>query len=277
MHAEIFRGKQAVHAHAGGILRRQFIEIRLDLVQQLLRREIRIDKITKIQQLGIPPVSAVPALQRLYLIVSARKHRRRDIQILNVVNLVPQFAVQTLCFDLGIVEHCDDFQDLLVILVVADRIAIRFQKRHVMRFGKVLRKLINIDGFIVSRNFFELELLPRNKFQNIVRIGQFDARSVHPALVFIHQRERVARIVHQHTDNPVLHDQIGFEKQRVVRAKIVFGEIKRIDIVRLIVDGIVHEHDRRFQRESLNEIHQLPALVSHNDDDSVEPIRFKLV
>ena len=127
VHSEIFSRQQRINSHARRILRQEIFRVGCNFVKQLLRREVGINQITKINQLGITPITAVtPLNQREFLVIVGREHRLGNIQILNIVNLVPAqrfFAaaqsIQTLGANLRLVKNHDDAQNLFIILIVA--------------------------------------------------------------------------------------------------------------------------------------------------------------
>ena len=94
LHAKIFGCQQGIDIHPGRILCNQRIKVAFNLVKQPLRREIRVYQIAEIQYLRISPISAIPFLYlgKLFLLAFA-KNRFRDIQILNIVNLIPALSL----------------------------------------------------------------------------------------------------------------------------------------------------------------------------------------
>ena len=72
MYGEVFCGEKRIDPHAAGILCEQSIKAGPELVLHLLVREIRIHKIAEVQKLGISPVSAIPALKKLYPLILVR-------------------------------------------------------------------------------------------------------------------------------------------------------------------------------------------------------------
>ena len=135
MYTKILGSKKAVYSHSGRILCKQCVKVRSQLIFHSLRRKVRIYKITEIHKLGIAPVSAVSTLKKLYtLIFIGNKHGFCNVQILNVINLVPELTAEPLSLDLGIVEHGDDSENLLVIFVLTKSTLIGLKERNIMCF-----------------------------------------------------------------------------------------------------------------------------------------------
>ena len=156
-YAEVSGGQQAVDPHAGGIFRDQDLKIGFHLVEHLLRRKIGIDEIAEVQQLRITPVAAVAGGNGVIpLLDGAGKKAFRNIQILNVVDLIPDLAAQPFSLDLLCLQKSDEFDDGFVVFVVAHGFRIRFQEGNVGVGGKMLTEFIDIDGLIVTALVFEL-------------------------------------------------------------------------------------------------------------------------
>ena len=90
------------------------------------------------------------------LLDGAGKKAFRNIQILNVVDLIPDLAVQPFSLDLLCLQKGDEFDDGFVVFVVAHGLRIRFQEGNVGVGGKMLTEFIDIDGLIVTALVFEL-------------------------------------------------------------------------------------------------------------------------
>ena len=204
MDVEVARRQQAVDTHPGRILCQQALKARPHFIYQLTRREIRVHKIAEIQHRGVSPVSAVAGLKLVKPEVVIGKHGFRDVQILNVVYLVPALSVQLLRLYLRVVKHCYDPQHLLIVLVVAERHRIRVEERDVPRLRKMLAELIDVYGLIIVLDIVEIEVLARNKRADRVVLTDFYAGSVHPALVFVHKRKRLTRVVDDSPQDAVL-------------------------------------------------------------------------
>ena len=261
--------QQGIYPHAGGILGQQRGKVGLQLVDQPLGREVGIHQIAEVQQLGITPVAAVASLHQADLEVRVLgKHGRGDIQILDVVDLVPELAVQALGPDLGVIQHGDDPQDLLIIFVVAQGLGVRLQEGDVVGLGKVAAELIDIDGLIVLAGLLELEALPRNEGLDAVICPQLHAGAVHPALVLVHQSQRLPGVVQQLVDDGVLKDQIRLKQQGIILAEVVLGQGQRIDVVGLVVNGVMDIDNRRPDAQGVDVLHELLALIAHHDDDA---------
>ena len=169
MDTEVFCCQQRVDPHSGGILGQEFGEVSLDLIDQALRRIIRVHQIAKIDQSGIAPVSTVPSLQQGDLLVRIRvEDRFGNIQILNIVDLIPEFSVQTFCHDSGIIQHSDHAQNLLVVLILPQSSLVRIQERNIVGFGKMTAEFIDVNSLIVVLCLIKSQFFPRHKGLNTV-------------------------------------------------------------------------------------------------------------
>ena len=63
-----------------------------------------------------------------------------------------------------------------------------------MRFGKVFAEFIDIDRLEVFVLFVKHKPLAGDKCLDSVVLTELDAGAVHPALILVHQRERVPRV-----------------------------------------------------------------------------------
>ena len=82
--------QQIVDVQTGGVAGRQLLKAGLDLPHQPFIGEIGIDQITEIQKPRISPITAVPLGQPGKAALGIRKYGLGDIQILLVVDLVPE-------------------------------------------------------------------------------------------------------------------------------------------------------------------------------------------
>ena len=142
----------------------------------------------------------------------------------------------------------DDAQHLLVVLVVAERLDVGLEERHVVRAREGLRELVDVDGLVVLVDVGVLELLAGHERNDVVVLVDLDDGAVHPALVLVHERERGARVLHEVAQDAVLgeDDDAGVDAELVLDAG---GE---------------------------DEGTQLLGLVAVDDDDAPEPELVKL-
>ena len=68
----------------------------------------------------------------------------------------------------------------------------------------MLAELIDVYGLIIVLDIVEIEVLARNKRADRVVLTDFYAGSVHPALVFVHKRKRLTRVVNDSPQDAVL-------------------------------------------------------------------------
>ena len=161
MDTEVPGSQQGVHPHSRGVLGQQRFKAGLHFRHQLFRREIGVDQIAVIQQLGIPPVAAIAPLHQGKLPLRILlEHGRGNVQILNVIDLVPFLPVQPFCLDVGRIQHGDHAEHLLVILVVAQSGAVRIQEGHIVGRGKILAEFVDVYRFEAALRPGEIKLFP---------------------------------------------------------------------------------------------------------------------
>ena len=181
--------------------------------------------------------------------------------------MIAAVGIEPLGFDLRLVKHHYDAQHLFVVLVIAQRTRIRLKERHVTRRREVLAEFVDVDGLVVVFDLFEIKLFAGNEgFDRIVR-SDLDAGTVHPTLILVNERQRLIRIVEQHVKHRVFKDQIGLEQYRVLSTEKFIRQIQRVNVVRLVIDRIVNEHNRRPHVERCNVIDELLPFVAHDYDD----------
>ena len=92
-HTEILSCQEAIYAHTRGVLPKQRIEARLNLVDHLLGWKIGVYQIAEVEHVGVAPVTTKARGDRaVALLVAARKDARCDVEVLNIIYLVPLLA-----------------------------------------------------------------------------------------------------------------------------------------------------------------------------------------
>ena len=138
MNIKVLCSQQTINVHPGRILCKQCIEISPDFILHLLRREVGIHQVAEIKQFRVSPVSTIAALQQFHSFVFIRcENRLCDIQILNIINLIPSLSFQTFCFYNRLIQHGYYTKNLLIVFILTKSGLISIQKRHVMRFGEM--------------------------------------------------------------------------------------------------------------------------------------------
>ena len=177
-------------------------------------------------------------------------------------------TVQPLRLDEFAPEVGDDAENLLVVLVFAERFSVSLEERNVVLVGELFAEFIDINGLVVDAVVVVIELCSRNEGNDRIVVVKRDARSVHPRLVLVDERECVARVIDELADYRRIEYQIGLEEERVVLCELFFGERERIDIVRLVIDRVVDIGYRGLDPESLYVVRKFASLVTGNDYDS---------
>ena len=70
---------------------------------------------------------------------------------------------------------------------------------------------------------------------------EFDYRSVHPALIFIHKGEVGSRVRNDSLQHPVLKNYVRFKEYGIILTQVFRSKEERVDIVGRCIVGIVHE------------------------------------
>ena len=72
------------------------------------------------------------------------KNRFRNVQVLHIVYLIPLFPLQRQGFQFTFIQQCNHPKHLLVILIIAQSLSIRFQKGNIIRSGELFAELVDI-------------------------------------------------------------------------------------------------------------------------------------
>ena len=129
-------------------------------------------------------------------------------------------------------------------------------------------ELIDIDCFVVFPYLAESESFLRDERLDGVILVQLHAGSVHPGFVFVHQGQRLTRIIDDRLQHGILKDNIRLEQQRIIFTEQFFGKGQRIDIVRLVVIRVVDEHHRRLVVQRADMIDQFLPFIAHDNNDA---------
>ena len=112
----------------------------------------------------IAPIAAVAGLDGSEFLLPGRgEHGAGNVQILLVVDLIPLLPGELLGANLRIVQHGDNPQHLLIILVVTQSLGISLQEGHIVFLGELSAELIEVHRFIILRDVRENELAARYK------------------------------------------------------------------------------------------------------------------
>ena len=275
-HAEVSGSQQGVDVHPRRVLADQAVKVGLHLVQHLSGRIVAVDQVTEIQHFGIAPVAAVAPLDQGQALLLAGEQGLGDVQILDVVDLVPLLGVvQALGLDAGVIQHDDDLQDLLVVLVVAQGLGVGVQEGNVVGGGEGFAEFIEVHGLIIFSGLPEGKLAAGDHGLNVVALRQLHAGAVHPGLVPGHQGQAVPGIVRQALDHGILKNDVGLQEQGVLRHQVLAGQGQGVDVVGLVVDGVVNVADGGLHVQGGDVIPQLLSLVAGDDDDpgQIQPVQ----
>ena len=116
------------------------------------------------------------------------KNRFRNVQVLHIVYLIPLFPLQRQGFQFTFIQQCNHPKHLLVILIIAQSLSIRFQKGNIIRSGELFAELVDINRFVIIIYISVFKGFLRNKIDNIILLIQANHCSVHPSLVLCYQR-----------------------------------------------------------------------------------------
>ena len=166
-----------------------------------------------------------------------------DVEVLLVVNLIPFLVADGQRLHVVAVEHGDDTQHVLVVLVVAHRLRVGIEEGHVLMLQELTAELIDVDGLVIAVHIGIVEGFFRDEVHDVLVFVQPYHCTVHPRLVLCHQCEIGVGIVEEHREQTVAEDEVALDEQRVVFLQFVLHDRERIDVVRLVVDGILGKFD----------------------------------
>lgn len=269
--AEVLCGQEAVDILARGILGQEGIKAGLQFVLHLLGREVGVHQVAEVQHPGIAPVAAVALLNSpgLFFLRGGEKGLG-DVQVLLVVDLIPGLACEAFGADLRVVQHGDDPQHLLIVLVLPQGGLVGLQEGNVVALGEGFAELVDIDGLVIPVRVAEIELLPGHKAGDLVLVVQGDAGAVHPGLIFVHQGQGVPGIGKEGGQDIVLKNDVGLEEDRVLFLQVFPGQGQGIDVVGLVIDGVVDIGDEGLRAQGGDIVLELLSLIPHHDDDPGE-------
>ena len=282
-HDNLFRmyvgitGRQlGVDPHAGRVFRQQRVEIGLDLLFQPLVREIGVHQIAEIQQHRETPVASEAATVERERLIALREERLGVVQVLLVVDLVPLLGPDNQGFQVRFVQERDHLQNLLIIFIIAQGLAVSHKERDIFVAREFLAELIDIDRLIVGILLVELECLLGDEIGNAVFLVERDNGTVHPALIFGDNRQVGSRVVHQSRQDTVGKDQVRLEQDRLILHEEFFRQVERVDVVCLVVDRVRDVDDGRVMDLVAQQISHFLAFVANHDDDSFQGKAFQL-
>ena len=79
----------------------------------------------------------------------------RNIQILNVIDLVPDLSAQPLGFDLLCLKQCNELDYGFIVFVVAHGLRIRLEEGNIRFCRKMLTEFIDVYSLIVAAFVFK--------------------------------------------------------------------------------------------------------------------------
>ena len=207
-------------------------------------REVRVHKIAEINDLPEAPKSAIAGVDpRKPLLRVGFKEDLGDVQILDVVDLVPLLVFQDEGVHPWFGQLGDDLENLLIILVVPKGGAVGFKEGNIVGSQKLLAEPIDVHRLIVGIGIGEAELALVEKRLDSVLAIEGDDRSVHPRPPRSDQNGIRRRESRELLQDAVLDDQIRFKKKRILLEQVFFGQIEGVDVVGLVIDRVVDEYD----------------------------------
>ena len=264
-HAEAFARQQRVDVHARGVLREQRVEVGAHFVEHAGRGEVGVHQVAEVGHVGEAPVAPVASHVLLQLLVAFGKECVGNVEVLNVVNFVPLAVAHGQRLEFALVEEGDDAQHLLVVFVVAQRLAVSFEERHVFVACKVAAELVDVHRFVVAVGVFVFEGFLGHEVHNVAVLVDAHHGAVHPRLVFRHQREVGVGVVEYEAKHVLVEDKVALDEQRVVLLQLLLGQGERVDVVGFVVDGVVHILNVQHVVVALsNVVLEFLSLVAHH-------------
>ena len=211
------------------------------------------------------PVAAIPRRQFFILFPGiCRKQYLRNIEILNVVNLIPPLSFQALCPHGVFIQHQNQLDYRFIILVIPHDPGVRFQKRHIHIPGKICTQLVDIDRLVIALLLRILQQLSRNKIDNLVVLIHNQTCPVHPVFKLVHKRQRLARILKQQVNQRFLKNQIRFQQKGILFYQPVFCHGERVYVIGSVIHLIDDVFYRRINSQSVDKLHQIFTLIAHD-------------
>ena len=271
MDVEVLSRQQAVDRHTRGVLADDGVKRSLDLVEQTLRREVRIHQVAEILHVRITPVAAVATRHRAPLSFRAfGEHTLGDVEVLNVVDLIPFLARERERLESSVAQQSDNPEHLLVVLVATQGGAVGVEERHILRSRELAAKLVDIHRLVVVGDVAVSKLLLVEEVDDILILVEGHHRAVHPALILVHQSQVRARVSKQLFHHATLIDKVRLQQQRVVLNHIVASQVKRVNVVGFVIDRVVDIDNFGALVVVADILHHLVAIVTYDDDDPIE-------
>ena len=125
------------------------------------------------------------------------------------------------CLHIVAVEHGDDAQHVLVVLVVAHCLRVGIKEGHILMLQELTAELIDVDGLVIAVHIGIVEGLFRDEVHDVLVFVQPYHRTVHPRLVLCHQSKVGVGIVEEHGEQTVAEDEVALDEQRIVFLQFV--------------------------------------------------------
>ena len=276
-HPEALAGQERVHLHARGIFRQQRVEVGPQFIFHPAAGEVGVHQIAVVEHLWESPESAVAAVVFADDVLLVGEEGLGDVQVLLVVDLVPLLLSDGQGLQVVAAEQREDAQHVLVVFVQSDGLRVGVEEGHVFLAEEVLAELIDVDRLVVTAGVGIVEGRLRDEVDDVLFVVDLHHRAVHPTFVFGHQSQIGVGVLQDHRDQTVAEDEVALQQQRVVLLQPVLDDRQRVDVVRLVVDGVLGEFYLQPPVIAVADIlAQLAALVAHHDDDPLEPLLLQL-
>ena len=188
-----------------------------------------------------------------------------DVQILDVVDLVPEPAAHVDRPQGPAVDERQDLEDFLVVFVQALGPDIDVQEGEELVPAEILRQLVNVDRLVVMGQVGLDHLLLAEEAGDVVVVLQAGDRPVHPR----HKPGddgRVGRgMAEAIGDDRRLENQVAFQEEGILGLHRLAGQQKRIDVVRPGVIGVVNVGNGHAGAGSADDGPQLLGSVAGDD------------
>ena len=147
-----------------------------------------------------------------------------NVEVLFVVDFIPLFIFNGQRFQLLAIEEGDDAEHILVVFIIAHRLAIGFKKRHIFLLRKCFGEFVDVHRFVVLVHILIVERGLGHEVHDMV-VG-IDAHhgAIHPRFIFSHESQVGEGVIHQLMEHFIVENQVAFYQQCVVGLQRIFGE-----------------------------------------------------
>ena len=162
------------------------------------------------------------------------------------------------------IEEGDDAEHILVVFIIAHRLAIGFKKRHIFLLRKCFGEFVDVHRFVVLVHILIVERGLGHEVHDMVVGIDAHHSAIHPRFIFSHESQVGEGVIHQLMEHFIVENQVAFYQQCVVGLQRIFGERQRVDVVGFVKHGVHHIFNFQSPIIVAHIVHEFLGFVAHH-------------